>query len=75
MHYLLNPEPFPTEFWDDVLKGKFKRRISGSDAVNLAQKDIRSLKFPHRRHDAAMSLRGPLGQLRNRKKLVSRGLT
>ncbi|KAN0107679.1 hypothetical protein V8E52_009919 [Russula decolorans] len=45
MHYLLNPEPFPTEFWDDVLKGKFKRRISGSDAVNLAQKDISALIF------------------------------
>ena len=41
-HSLLNPEPFPTEFWDKVLKGKFKRRVSGSDAMNLAQKDTRS---------------------------------
>ncbi len=45
MHSLLNPESFPTEFWDNVLKGKFKRRISGSGAMNLAQKDIRSRIF------------------------------
>jgi hypothetical protein len=47
-HSLLNPaEPFPSEFdiWDKVFKGKFKRRISGSDAVNLAQKDTRSRIF------------------------------
>jgi hypothetical protein len=43
VHSLLNPEPFPTDFWDSVLKGKFKRRISGSDSVvNSAQKDTRS---------------------------------
>ena len=39
-HSLLNPEPVPEfEFWDKVLKGRIKRRTSGSDAVNLAQKD------------------------------------
>ena len=43
--YLLDPEPFPTEFWDKVLKGKFKRGNSGPDAVNLAQKDTRSRLF------------------------------
>ena len=42
VHSMLNPEPFPAEFWDKVLKGMFKRRISGSDAVNLARKDTRS---------------------------------
>jgi hypothetical protein len=41
MHHLLNPEPFPTEFWDKVLKGKFKRRIYGADVVNVAQKDYK----------------------------------
>src|SRR6266849_1749723 len=30
IHSLLNPELFPTEFWDNVLKGKFKRGISRS---------------------------------------------
>jgi hypothetical protein len=45
MHSLLNPEPFPSEFWDKLLRGKFKRRISGSDAVDLAQKDTRSRIF------------------------------
>ena len=45
MHHLLNPEPFPTEFWDKVLKGKFKCRIYGSDVVNVAQKDTRSRIF------------------------------
>jgi hypothetical protein len=55
-HSLPSLEPFPTEFWDeflkgipseymdDFLKGKIKRRISGSDAVNLAQ-DPRSRIF------------------------------
>ena len=45
MHSLLNPEPFRTDFWVKVLKGKFERRISGSDAVNLARKDTRSRNF------------------------------
>ncbi|KAI0281167.1 hypothetical protein BGY98DRAFT_1095108 [Russula aff. rugulosa BPL654] len=33
MHSLLNPEPFPSEleFWDKVLEGKIKRRMSGFD--------------------------------------------
>lgn len=33
---LLNPEPFPTGFWEELWKGKIKRRMSSSDAVNLA---------------------------------------
>ena len=45
IHSLLNLEPFPYTFWDKLLKGKIKRRISGSDAVNLAQKDPRSRVF------------------------------
>jgi hypothetical protein len=45
IHALLHPEPFPTEFWDKLLKVKLKRRISGSDAVNLAQRDPRSRVF------------------------------
>jgi hypothetical protein len=28
--------PFPAEFWDEILKGKIKRQISSSNAVNLA---------------------------------------
>jgi hypothetical protein len=56
-HSLPSPEHFPTDFWDeflkdipteirgDFLKGKTKRRISGSDAVNLAQMDPRSRIF------------------------------
>jgi hypothetical protein len=36
-------EPFPAEFWDKLLKGRIKRRISGSDAVNLVQKDPRNI--------------------------------
>ncbi|KAI0279046.1 hypothetical protein BGY98DRAFT_1096415 [Russula aff. rugulosa BPL654] len=35
-HSLLNPEPFPTGFWEELWKGKIKRRMSSSDAVNLA---------------------------------------
>jgi hypothetical protein len=44
MHSLMNPEPIPSEleFWDKLFKGKIKRRMSGSDAVNLAQKDPKS---------------------------------
>ena len=49
-HPLFDLEPFevPAEawvVWDDFLKGKIERRISGSDAVNLAQKDSRSRMF------------------------------
>ncbi len=44
-HSRLNSEPYPLEFWINTLKGKFKRGISGSDAVNLAQKDKRSRIF------------------------------
>jgi hypothetical protein len=40
MHSLLVPEPFP--FLSEFLEGKFGRRSSGSDAVNMAQKDTRS---------------------------------
>ena len=36
---------FPIEIWDDIFKGKIKRHISGSDTVNLAQKDPRSRIF------------------------------
>jgi hypothetical protein len=39
IHYQLDPQPILSEFLDEVLKGKIKRRISGSDAVELAQKD------------------------------------
>jgi hypothetical protein len=35
-------ENFPIEIWDDILTGKIERRISGSDSLNLAQKDRRS---------------------------------
>jgi hypothetical protein len=35
-------ENFPIEIWDDILTGKIERRISGSDSLNLAQKDPRS---------------------------------
>jgi hypothetical protein len=41
LHYLLNAEPFPTKFWDDVLNARLKRGISGSGAVDLTQKDTR----------------------------------
>ena len=44
-HPLLNSETFPIEFWNKLLKGKIKRRISGSDSVGLAQKDPRSRLF------------------------------
>jgi hypothetical protein len=46
-HSLPNLQPYPAEleFWDKVFMGKFPRRISGSDAVNLAQKDTRSRIF------------------------------
>jgi hypothetical protein len=47
MHSLLYPELFPTEFWDKVLKGKIRRWIPGSDAVELAQKDTRD----HQSHE------------------------
>lgn len=40
-----NSETFPIEFWDKFLKGKIKRRISGSDSVGLDQKDPRSRLF------------------------------
>jgi len=36
---------FPMEIWDDIFTGKIKRHISGTDAVNLAQKDPRSWIF------------------------------
>jgi hypothetical protein len=36
IHAPLNLEPFPTKFWDKFSKDRIKRRISGSDAVNLA---------------------------------------
>ena len=39
MHSLLQPETFPIEFWDNFMKGKIKRHISDSDAMNMAQKD------------------------------------
>jgi hypothetical protein len=39
---LLHLETFPIEIWDKISKGKIKRHISGTDAVNLAQKDPRS---------------------------------
>ncbi len=45
IHSSMNPEPFPTEFWDKFLKGKIKRQISGSNAGNLVQKDPRSQIF------------------------------
>jgi hypothetical protein len=45
VHSALNLELFPTEFWDNFLKGKFRRRVSDSDAVDLAQKDTRSQIF------------------------------
>jgi hypothetical protein len=45
LHSLLDPEPFPTDFWDNFLKGKLKRHMSDSDAVYLAQKDPRSRIF------------------------------
>jgi hypothetical protein len=44
-HSLLNPEPFRIGILGKVLKGKLKRRISSSDAVNLAWKDTRSRNF------------------------------
>jgi hypothetical protein len=47
IHALLNPGPVPTEleFWDKLFKGGIKRRMSRSDAVDLAQKDPRSRIF------------------------------
>lgn len=48
LHSLLSPEAFPTEFWDDFLKGIIKprnARISGPDAVHLARTDPRSRIF------------------------------
>ena len=36
IHSLLNPEPFPTDFWDEFFKGRIKRRMSDFDAVDLA---------------------------------------
>jgi hypothetical protein len=45
LHSLLHPESFPSEFWDKLFKGGIKRRISGSDPVNLAQKAARSRIF------------------------------
>jgi hypothetical protein len=40
IHSLLDPGVIPSEleFWDEFLKGRIKRRMSGSDAVNLVQK-------------------------------------
>ena len=41
-HPLVNPaESLLGEFWDNLLKGKIKRRMSGSDAVTLEQEDPR----------------------------------
>lgn len=45
IYSLLNPEPFPTAFWDKFWRGRIKRRISGSESQNLAQKDPRSRVF------------------------------
>jgi hypothetical protein len=48
-HSPLNPESPPTGSWEHFMKGKFKRRISGPGAVNLAHEDIQiSSRHRHR---------------------------
>ena len=43
-----SPPGGPDEFLDDLLKGKIKRRISGSGTVNSAQRYPRSTNIPTR---------------------------
>ena len=44
-HSPVNPEPLLAEFWNNLVNGKIKPRMSGSDAVDLAQEGTQGHKF------------------------------